>query len=576
MLETLRIRNLAVIDSAQIDFESGLTILSGETGAGKSIVLQAVSLILGSRASTDWIRSECDEAVIEGIFQIGALPWVKERLEQLGFSASDELLIKRSVHRSGKHRITINGELATLSALQQLCEGLVDLCGQHEHQSLTQATVQLDLLDRFGGLSRHVAPFASALSEARALQTLLADSESRQAQRMERIDLLRYQREELERANLQLGEDELLTREKQLLQSTETRLQLAEAARAALEEESQGAIDALQGACAKLRQLQGLDDQSGALRESLDRALAEAQDVALSLNRYLASTELDPGRLEEVQSRLSLIADFRKKYGPTLERMLERLNEIQAELTQLESGALSPEELQAKLDQAVRELTQVAQKVSSARQRVAVALSQSVTAELADLKMGEARFKIDVQPREDWKTWTASGADTVQFLIQTNRGEPERPLAKIASGGELSRVLLAVRRVIADKGRIGVYLFDEIDAGIGGQTAFQVGRKLKSVAQYNQVICITHLPQVAAFADQHWVVRKGVQGKRTFTDLVHLGKAERREELARMLAGPTLTARSLANANELLEMATEPSKAGKSAKPKKPPTASLE
>lgn len=561
MLETLKIRNVAVIDQAEIPFERGLNILSGETGAGKSIVIEAISLLLGGRASADLIRAGTDEAVVEGVFNTKEIPWLTTRLTTFGFeSASDELLIRRTVHRSGKHRIHVNGQLATVSVLQQLCEGLVDLCGQHEHQSLLKAAVQLDLVDRYGGLEEKAAKFSTAFGSWRALTVERDELAAAEAERTRRADFLGFQIQELEAANLEVGEDHRLGLEKQLLQSSESRVQLAESVRLALEDasdktEGDSAIALLRGAANKLRQLGGLDDRAASIAESVGRALAEAEDAAIALGKYLASNDLDPARLSAVQERLALIAGFRRKYGATTDEMVGTLERLHAEATEIGEASNRIEGLGARIEALAVELLKDGKRLSQARRKVATAFAASVTGELKDLKMSDARFEIECAERGELAAWTASGMDLVQFVVQTNRGDDARPLGKIASGGELSRLMLAVRRVISDRGGIGVYLFDEIDAGIGGQTAFQVGKKLKSVAKHNQVICITHLPQVAAFADHHLSVQKTAQGKRTQTEVVELSGKARQEELARMLGGPALTKKSLENAVELLGLA---------------------
>lgn len=556
MLETLRIKNIAVIDSAEIPFKPGLNILSGETGAGKSIVLEAISLILGSRASADLIRTECDEAVVEGLFDLSDLPWMKARLAELGFdSDTQELLIKRTVARNGKHRIHVNGELSTLSILQNLCDGLVDLCGQHEHQSLIRPVVQLELLDRYGNLTTQTASVGNAHAKAKALlgeQTALSRES---AEREKRADFLKFQIEELENANLSPGEDEELQHRKHLLQSGELRAQTAEGARQILESEEEGTLNSLRAVLLKLRSLQQLDEKTSPVLESLERALAEAEESSLQLNRYLSSIDVDAEQLLLVQERLSLFADLRRKYGNTVEEMLAALAKLKTEAASLDQSGERLARISQELEAAETELRKLGKKLSTARKKVSEVFADSVTAELKDLKMGEAKFAIELSTHEALEDWSPTGADAIQFVVQTNRGEAARPLGKIASGGELSRLMLAIRRVIADRGGIGVYLFDEIDAGIGGQTAFQVGKKLKSVASYNQVICITHLPQVASFADHHLVVRKATRSKRTVTEVVELSRTERKEELARMLGGPELTKKSLENAAELLELA---------------------
>jgi DNA repair protein RecN (Recombination protein N) len=559
MLETLRIKNIAVIDSAEIPFKPGLNILSGETGAGKSIVLEAISLILGSRANTDLIRSECDEAVVEGMFDLSDLPWMKERLTQLGFDGdTQELLIKRTVARSGKHRIHVNGELSTLSILQNLCEGLVDLCGQHEHQSLIRPVVQLELLDRYGSLTAQTQAVGKAYAQMKALLTEQQQLQQREADREKRADFLKFQIEELSNAALVPGEDEQLQLRKQLLQSGEVRAQTAESVRQILENEENGTLGTIRGALLKLRTLKNLDDKSVPVREiheALERALAESEEAALQLNRYLSSVDMDPEQLLQVQERLSLLVDLRRKYGSSVQEMLTTLDTLKAEAEGLDQTGSRLAQLTRELEESRENLRKLAKKLSAARKKASELFSDSVTGELKDLKMGEARFLIEISARENLDDWGPTGADAIQFVVQTNRGEAARALGKVASGGELSRLMLAIRRVIADRGGIGVYLFDEIDAGIGGQTAFQVGRKLKSVAAYNQVICITHLPQVASFANHHLVVRKATKSKRTVTEVVELSKSDRKEELARMLGGPELTKKSLENAAELMELA---------------------
>lgn len=556
MLETLKIKNIAVIDSAEIPFEPGLNILSGETGAGKSIVIEAISLILGSRATADLIRTGCDEAVVEGIFSTKNLPWLETRLEAAGFGSEDgTLLIKRVVSRAGKHRIYINGELATLANLQRICEDLVDLCGQHEHQSLLKAGTQIELLDRFGGLTKESDSFAKLFESYRAKRTELESLSGNESERKRRTDFLRFQIDELQAAELDPGEDEKLQAEKILLQSSSTRLSHGEAIRRALEEDS-GALQSLRAAVTKTKALAQIDGSAGAIRESLDRALAEAEEASHEVNRYLTSVELDPNRLDAVQTRLSKTAELRRKYGATIVEMVAMLGALEKELSGFENSEVKAKELETELKKIEKLLLGAAETLSGKRMKVAKLLSKSVTDELKDLRMSDAKFTAELSFSKDVATYGARLAgNSIQFVVQTNKGEEARPLGKIASGGELSRLMLSIRRVIADRGGIGVYLFDEIDAGIGGQTGFEVGKKLKSVAKHNQVLCITHLPQVAAFADHHLSVQKATTSGRTLTTVVELTKKERKEEVARMLGGPVLTKKSLENAAELLEVA---------------------
>jgi DNA repair protein RecN (Recombination protein N) len=559
MLQALKIQNLAVIDAAQLEFKEGLNIISGETGAGKSILLQAISLILGGRASSELVRSGCEEAVIEGYFDLSEHPSMSERLQRFGFNPeSKELLIRRLVHASGKNRIYVNGQLATLSILQELCDGLVDLCGQHEHQSLLKSQVQLELLDRYGGLEKLSQDTGLLFSRFRSLRSELDLLRSRREERVQREEFLKFQVEELASAGLEPEEEDNLQNEKKLLQSLESRVQNASHASSLLDAEDGGALHSLRIALQRARSLAEIDSSAQGIVQSLERTLIEAEEASAQLGRYVGSCEMDPERLSAVQERLALIASFRRKYGASVPEMIETLARLQAELAQIENVDGRVEEIEAELATVEKSLLEKGKELSRRRTNISATLSASVSKELKDLKMEGAQFAVEVAFSTDLSTWSAHAAgDEVQFIVRTNRGESARPIGKIASGGELSRLMLAIRRVISDKGGIGVYLFDEIDAGLGGETAFQVGKKLKSVAAHNQVICITHLPQVAAFAAHHLSVVKESQGKRTVTQIRELEPQGRKEEIARMLAGPKLTKTSLQNASELMGLAMD-------------------
>lgn len=560
MLEFIRIKNIATIDSAEIVFKQGLNIISGETGAGKSIILEAISLLLGSRASVEFIRSGAEEAVIEGVFDVTSILRIGERLSQAGFHSEDgQLIIKRSVHRTGKHRITINGELATLSTLQGICEGLIDLCGQHEHQSLLKSQTQMELVDRYGGLLEHSHEVSKLWQTLRELTQERDRLFRENSERNQRIDFLKFQIEEIHSADLSIGEDVQLQQKKQLLQSAEIRAQTADQVLGIIESEESGILNSLQTALQKIKHLRSLDERAVVMEESLQRAFAEIEDVSLQLHRYFTGIDLDPEELKLAQDRLSLIAELKRKYGPEIQEILETSVRLEKEFQSLNLLSNRIDRIEGEIQKAESKLFDRGKKLSVKRRKAAQLLSQSVTHELQDLKMGDAVFKAELTFREIISQWSVMGGDSIQFLVQTNPGERAGLLGKIASGGELSRLMLAIRQVIADRGGIGVYLFDEIDSGMGGKTAFQVGKKLKSVALYNQVICITHLPQVASFADHHLVVRKKTKDKRTLTQIIELGGEEKKEEIARMLGGPALTKKSLENASELLELASKPS-----------------
>jgi DNA repair protein RecN (Recombination protein N) len=567
MLEELRIRNLAVIESADIPFGEGLNILSGETGAGKSIVINAIALLLGAKSSSDWVRQGEKEAAVEGLFRIQGLDWLKGRLSEEGLwnedaaeeMEEDGLIVRRTIQINGRSRITINGSSVTRAQLKRIAQGLVDLCGQHEHQSLLDPTFQLRLVDRFGGLDRLKSTLNESLDQWRALAKEIADALERQEELTRKKDFLEFQKSEIEAAQLQPGEEKELKLEKKLLQSAERRLQLSNEASSliGLDAES-GVLDRLSVVRQRLAQLSEEDGQDKSVREmvsGVQRAIAELEEVDHGLNGYLARIEMDPDRLDQIAERLSEMNGLKRKYGESIEAVLETLERVSSELSQLESfetDMSTRKEEEKKLKVGVGKQVDV---LSKKRRNVSKTLAQSVTSELADLKMADAQFEIEWSSREAGDWVRDFGGDELEFIVQTNRGEKKRPLGKIASGGELSRILLSIRRVIADRGTIGVYLFDEIDSGMGGQTAFSVGRKLKSVSEHNQVICITHLPQVAAFADHHLLVVKSSKQKKTHTDIVRLPASKRKNEIARMLGGDQISATSLKNASELMKSA---------------------
>lgn len=556
MLETLKISNLAIIDEAEVHFKSGLNILSGETGTGKSIVLQAISLILGSRASSDLIRSGCEEATVSAVFEIRDVSWLGDRLRRLGLeNEHSQLLVRRVLSRTGRHRIYINGELATRSMLVELCEGLVDLCGQHEHQSLLKSSRQLELVDHYAGIDRKSSDFRAAFSHYRSLvkeREALGGSES---ERNQKLDFLKFQIDELEAASLQEGEDVELQKEKEILKSARERIESAERSRSSLEAD-EGALEIIRVAQSSLARLAQLDPSTVGWSKDLDSAILTLEEVALEVSRYLEKIDLNPDRLTEVEERLALIANLRRKYGDSVGAILKQYERLSSEYQGLEELETRLESVEKDLSLAEAELLNHGKILSDLRKKSAKLLSDSVTQELKDLRMGDARLRIQLEFHKEVKDWTAQSAgNRIQFEVCTNKGDEFYPLGRIASGGELSRIMLSIRRVISDQGGIGVYLFDEVDAGIGGRTAFEVGKKLRSVAKHNQVICITHLPQVAAFANAHFLVSKTSKGNKTLTQVLPLETRDRDEEIARMLGGEKLTPASLKNAKELVRSA---------------------
>ncbi len=539
MLELLRIRNLAIIDTAEIIFHPGLTILSGETGAGKSIILDAIGLLLGSKASTDRIRLGESEAVIEGVFTL--TPAIIERLEAAGLPhESGELVIKRSLHRTGKHRLTIQGELAPLATLASITQGLVDICSQHEHQSLLHPTTQLELLDRSASIDTRA--LESRIQTWRKEHRDIEQLEQQQREALQKRDFLKFQIDDIDKAHLEPNEDTRLTEEKHRLLGLKQQVERMHAVRILLDENS--VLTHLHSAAHRIKPV----DQG--IHESLTRALLEIEDVTGTLDRLIQQTDLSEERLATMTERLCEIGDLKRKYGPSIEAIEQKKNALHQELIAMESMDLK--ERRKAWEEESELLHGVCAKISILRQQAASTLSLEVTKTLRSLHMEEAVFTISVIKNDQLQN---AGFDSVSYLVLTNAGETMRPLAKIASGGELSRILLAMRHVIAGIGGIGVYIFDEIDAGMGGRAAFEVGKKLQSVSRDNQVLCITHLPQVAAFADNHLHIQKHTSKERTFTEVKDLSIQERYEELACMLGGPSQTKKGIDNARELIDCA---------------------
>ena len=551
MLTDISIKNFAIIDSLHISFGSGLNILTGETGAGKSIIIDAVNLVLGGRASADLIRSGAEEAAVEAMFAIGGEAALLQFLVDRGVEVEDELLLKRVISRSGKNRIFINGSLATLATLAEIACRLINIYGQHESQTLLKIENHLELLDNYAGLGALQAEFAATWRTYRKIAEKLAALEcgARDAERQR--DLLTYQLDEIAAAGLVPGEDEELERERNLLVHAERLLQKTSSAYELLYDAEEAVLGTLGMVRAALLDAAGVDTSLKPLAENIDAAVLQLEDAALTLRDYAARIESDPLRLQSIEDRLELIRKLKKKYGATIAEILNCRDNMAAELHTLTDlqGARAELERQAESMQLL--VRQQGEVLSARRRDAASRLQQALEKEVHQLAMKHAVFLISVEslaePRE-------SGFDRVEFLFSPNPGELPKPLAKIASGGELSRIMLAMKQLHPESD-VPTLIFDEVDTGIGGATSSLVGRKLKAVAARQQVLCITHLPQVAVFADQHYLVSKSFAGGRTATSLQLLSGERRIEEIARMLGGVTMTAKSREHAAEMIESA---------------------
>ena len=551
MLTDISIKNFAIIDSLQISFGSGLNILTGETGAGKSIIIDAVNLVLGGRASADLIRSGAEEASVEALFDVTAQPGIIAFLEQSGIVAGDELLLKRIISRSGKNRIFINGSLATLASLAETACRLINIYGQHESQTLLKIDNHLQMLDSYASLNEVKADFAATYRSCKKIRERLAALESgaRDAERQK--DLLSYQLDEIRKAGLIPGEDEGLERELNLLLHSEKLLFKTQSAFELLYGAEASALGTLGEVRGALTEAAAIDTFLQPLSEAVSSAFLQLEDAALSLRDYSSRIESDPLRIQAVQDRLDLIRKLKKKYGETIEAIIAVSDAIAAELLTLADADLSREELDTEAERLQVLMGQKGGELSAGRKGAAERLRKALEAEVHQLAMKHASFSVKIDPLPEPRD---SGFEKVEFLFSPNPGEEPKPLAKIASGGELSRIMLAMKQLHPESD-VPTLVFDEVDTGIGGATSSMVGKKLKSVASRQQVLCITHLPQVAVYADSHYLVAKYVADGRTHTSLKLLSGSEQVDEVARMLGGITITDKSREHAAEMIEAA---------------------
>ncbi len=572
MLEHLAIRNFALIDHLELTLDPGFTILTGETGAGKSIIIDAVTGLLGARLGPEWVRSEADQARLEGFFRLPAGPagqTLRALLAEHGLAEDDEtLILSREVHRSGRTVARINGRAVPVSLLQQVGRFLVDIHGQTENLSLLRTSQHLEFLDAFAGLLPARAALAAQVARLRTLQRELQALEQDERAVAQRIDLLRFQLEEIRAAALQPDEEERLRQERTRLANAEKLQALAEAAYALLyggQRATPAAFDLLGQAQTHLQELARLEPTLAPLVERLTIALDAVEEAARAVRAYRESLDLDPARLEAVDERLYLISTLKRKYGASVPEILAYAEQAARELETLLHREERGEELRTAIARLREEIGRQAAALSTARAAAARQLEAAVEGELRALHMGQARFAVALQqtPAPDGLPWPdgrrlafdATGADRVEFLISPNPGEPLKPLTRIASGGEMARLMLALKSILATVDPVPVLIFDEVDTGVGGRSGHVIGQKLAGLAATHQVLCVTHLPQVAAYGDVHYLVSKEVVGGRTVTRVRRLDPEERLSELSAMLAGPQAGAAARASARELLGQA---------------------
>lgn len=539
VIRYLAIRNLAVIESVAVEFEHSFNILTGETGAGKSILVEAVGLLLGGRATQDLIRTGEDIATVEAIFET---------------EDGSELIVRREITSQGRSRAFINGALATAAALKDLSNRLVELHGQHEHQQLLDPSQHLALVDAWAGLQPARGEVSRAFERVRSLREQLDRLRMDGRERGARLELVEFQLSELQKANLQPGEDEALAAERQLLRSADTIQRLCGESYAELYDGEQAALVSLGHIWKRVGELAAIDLRFAPYLEARDGIKAQLEDLAFTLRDFADGIDATPGRLQQVEDRLALIERLKRKHGGTLEGAIADRDRLAAEHAGLTGGQSTVAEIEQQLSEAGRAFLTAARALSASRRAAAPTFAKQVETELADLAMERTRFEVRVTSSEADGRWTDAGIDAGELFLSPNVGEDLRPLAKIVSGGELSRVMLALKTLAAaDAGAAKTLIFDEVDAGIGGRVATVVGQKLASLGDRFQVLCITHLPQIAACGRSHFLIEKRVQQRRTVTEVCRLEGEARVAEIARMMGGAAAGEKALESAQELLD-----------------------
>jgi DNA repair protein RecN (Recombination protein N) len=560
MLVELVIENYAVIERLRVRFHRGLNLLTGETGSGKSIVVDALGLLLGGRASADTIRTGAPRARVSGIFEVPLAGPARALLESAGIESDEgELLIEREILAGGKSRAFASSRPVSATLLRELATYLGDIHGQHDQQRLFEPEAQLEILDAFAAAAEPLSEIETAYARWRACRTELDELERNEQEKLRLADLWSFQRREIEEASPTAGEDAGLETERRRLQNFARIEEAAQGAYESLYESPESALAHIRTSIRRLEDLARIDPALGILAENLKPSEFAVEEAAFSLRDYLSHLEANPGRLEEIESRLAVLDKLKRKYGATLDQVLVFLEDVRARMAAVENA----EERRAALSRQLKELSdayeQAAGKLSRRRKDAARKLARRVEEELASLAMERTSFRVDFERA----AWSGSGFDAVSFLVSPNPGEEPRPMDRVASGGELSRIALALKTCVAAApgspgatGDVRTLVFDEVDAGIGGRAAEVVGRRLKLLAAESQVLCVTHLPQIAAFADHHYFVEKRDSNGRTVATICELEGEARTREVGRMLSGEKLTPEALKHAEKLIQMSS--------------------
>lgn len=560
MLQELSIRNFAIIPVLNVTFDEGMTVLTGETGAGKSIIIDAVGLLAGGRGSNEYIRQGEKKCVLEGLFAMDQHPLVEKRLDSLSIEHEDNMLVlQREIYRNGKNTCRINGHLVNLTTLRSIGELLVDIHGQNEHQELMQASKHVELLDEYGKEKINIAKIAyqKVFQQYHELRSKMEKKEKNEKEFAQRMDMLRFQVEEIETAQLEVGEEERLLEERNKLVNYQKIAESLKVAYDALQgEEASSSLDRVGFAMDAMLSIEEIDRDYQAIAEAIQNGYFILQEAAADLSRQLDSLEMDEGRLEVVESRLDSIRQLKRKYGDSEQAILEYYKEIMLELSESLSFENQSTQLEKELKEKENKLIQFGDSLSNLRMKEAKKLEAEIMKQLKELYLEKAIFQVKIVAHgEGLKAYRENGKDEIEFYLTTNPGEPLKPLVKVASGGELSRIMLAMKTILSQTQGMTSIIFDEVDTGVSGRVAQSIAEKIHQVAHHSQVLCITHLPQVAAIADAQYFIKKEIVADRTKTSVEILSMEQRVQEIARMLAGTQITPLTVEHAKELLQLA---------------------
>ncbi|MBL8075522.1 MAG: DNA repair protein RecN [Nitrospira sp.] len=559
MLTELRITNFAVIERLSLEIDSGFTVLTGETGTGKSLLIDAVALLVGGRVSSEQVRFGEDEAQLEAVFEIPTAHPILPRLRAQGLLGPNdsELIIRRTIARSGRNRVYLNGVLSPAHTLEEFAGTLIDIHGQHDQQSLLSSQAQLAALDAFGRLHELRGQYRASHQEWTKTRHKRTELAAANDLRMQQYDVLSFQQQELDQAACRLGEEEGLQAERQRLASSHRLVELVSEAQAQLQADGQGILANLALVERAVGELAHLDPEMNGTAGLVSESKVLLKEVADGLRGYIEGLDADPSRLTTIEDRLAVIQRMKKKYGGTIDAVLATQSRVKEELERLGRSSSELDQYDRLIHEQQQVVAKFARQLSEKRTQAAASLTKLVGKDLEALKMGPVRFLVQVERVESGEAYGLDGVDRVEFLLSTNSGEPLKPMARVASGGELSRVMLALKSVLADVDQVPVLIFDEIDTGVGGAVAATIGKRLKALGHYHQVLCITHLPQVASQADHHFCVEKSEVKGRTVAKVRTVVGASRESEIARMLGGERVTQKTRATAAELIAGAQE-------------------